>query len=79
MRKRIVVNVSAADHARLEAVVANRNSPAINRFLAETNADPKPLVWTAYLDRVIAAVQHGMQALESRRRDCGLFCPCAGS
>ena len=27
MRKGIVVNVVAADHARLEAVVANRNSP----------------------------------------------------
>ncbi len=38
---------------------------AINRFLAETNADPKPFVWTAHPDRVIAAVQRGMQALES--------------
>jgi hypothetical protein len=27
MRKGIVVNVSGADRARLEAVVANRNSP----------------------------------------------------
>jgi hypothetical protein len=44
------------------------NSPlqaAINRFLAETNGDPKPFVWTADPDRVIAAVQRGMQALES--------------
>jgi len=31
----------------------------------ETNADPKPFVWTAHPDRVIAAVQRGMQALES--------------
>jgi transposase len=38
---------------------------AINRFLAETNADPKPFVWTAHSDRVIAAVQRGIQALES--------------
>jgi transposase len=38
---------------------------AINRFLAETNGDPKPFVWTAHPDRVIAAVQRGMQALES--------------
>jgi hypothetical protein len=37
---------------------------AINRFLAETNADPKPFIWTAHPDRVIAAVQRGMQALE---------------
>jgi hypothetical protein len=32
---------------------------AINRFLAETNADPKPFVWTAHPDRVIAAVSAG--------------------
>jgi transposase len=38
---------------------------AINRFLAETNANPKPFVWTAHPDRVIAAVQRGMQVLES--------------
>ena len=37
---------------------------AINRFRAETNADPKPFIWTAHPDRVIAAVQRGMQALE---------------
>ena len=37
---------------------------AINRFLAETNDDPKPFVWAAHPDRVIAAVQHGRQALE---------------
>jgi transposase len=38
---------------------------AINRFLVETNADPKPFVWTAHPDRVIAAVQRGIQVLES--------------
>src|SRR5947208_13280318 len=38
---------------------------AINRFLAETNADPKPFVWTAHPDRVIAAVHRGIQVLES--------------
>jgi hypothetical protein len=38
---------------------------AINRFLAETNADPKPFVWTAHPDRVIAAVLRGTQVLES--------------
>jgi transposase len=38
---------------------------AINRFLAETNADPTPFVWTAHPDRVIAAVQRGIQVLES--------------
>jgi len=38
---------------------------AINGFLAETDADPKPSVWTAHPDRVIAAVQGGIQLLES--------------
>ena len=32
---------------------------AINRFLAETNADPKPFVWTADPGRVLAAVKRG--------------------
>jgi len=32
---------------------------------AETNDDPKPFVLTAHPDRAIAAVQRGMQALES--------------
>jgi transposase len=38
---------------------------AINRFLEETNADPKPFVWTADPKRVLAAVKRGKQALES--------------
>jgi transposase len=38
---------------------------AINRFLAETNSDPKPFVWTADPKRVIAAVKRGKQTLES--------------
>jgi hypothetical protein len=42
---------------------------ATNRFLAETNADPKPFVWTAHPDRVIAAVQRGMQVLEPVHKD----------
>jgi hypothetical protein len=33
--------------------------PAINRFLAETNAEPKPFTWTADPDKIIAAVQQG--------------------
>jgi hypothetical protein len=32
---------------------------ATNRFLAETNADPKPFVWTAHPDRVIAPCSAG--------------------
>jgi hypothetical protein len=37
---------------------------AINRFVAETNADPKPFVWTADPKRVLAAVKRGKQTLE---------------
>jgi len=38
---------------------------AINRFVAETNKNPKPFVWTADPDKVLAAVKRGKQALES--------------
>jgi transposase len=38
---------------------------AINRFVAETNAHPKPFVWTADPHRVLAAVKRGKQVLES--------------
>ena len=38
---------------------------AINRYLAEHNANPKPFVWTADPKRVIAAVRRGKQALKS--------------
>ena len=38
---------------------------AINRFLAETNDNPKPFVWTADPDRIIAAVKRGHQTLDS--------------
>jgi hypothetical protein len=32
MRKGIVVNVTAGDHKRLAAIVANRNSPQLGSF-----------------------------------------------
>ena len=38
---------------------------AINRFLKETNDDPKPFVWTADPDKIIAAVRRGYQVLDS--------------
>jgi transposase len=38
---------------------------AINRFLAETNHDPKPFTWTADPDQIIAAVRRGYQVLDS--------------
>jgi hypothetical protein len=38
---------------------------AINRFIEEANHDPKPFVWTANRDKIIAAVKRGHQALDS--------------
>ncbi len=37
----------------------------INRFVAETNKNPKPFNWTADPDRIVAAVKRGYQALDS--------------
>jgi transposase len=37
----------------------------INRFIADHNTDPKPFVWTADPDRIIAAVRRGHQVLDS--------------
>ncbi|HEX6015974.1 MAG TPA: IS630 family transposase [Geminicoccaceae bacterium] len=36
----------------------------INRFLAETNANPRPFVWTANPDHIIEKVRRGHQALD---------------
>jgi tripartite-type tricarboxylate transporter receptor subunit TctC len=33
---------------------------AIDRFIAETNADPKPFVWIAPPSRILAAVKQGI-------------------
>jgi transposase len=38
---------------------------AINRFLRETNDDPRPFRWTKDPDKIIAAVKRGHQALDS--------------
>ena len=38
---------------------------AINRFLKQTNDHPKPFVWTADPDKIIAAVRRGYQALDA--------------
>ena len=38
---------------------------AINRFLAETNSDPRPFRWTKDPDKIIAAVKRGHQVLVS--------------
>ena len=49
----------ASQARRLQSVVDLQL--AINRFVAETNADPKPFVWTADPKRVLAAVKRGKQ------------------
>jgi transposase len=38
---------------------------AINRFLTEANANPRPFRWTKDPDKIIAAVRRGHQALDS--------------
>jgi transposase len=38
---------------------------AINRFVKQTNENPKPFSWTADPDKIIAAVKRGNQALDS--------------
>jgi transposase len=38
---------------------------AIHRYIAEHNTTPKPFVWTADPERVLAAINRGKQALES--------------
>ena len=38
---------------------------AINRFLAETNNNPKPFTWTTDADKIIVAVRRGHQVLDS--------------
>jgi len=38
---------------------------AINHFIAMTNHDPKPFIWTADPDKIIATVDRARQALDS--------------
>src|SRR6266496_1667816 len=38
---------------------------AINRYVAETNNNPKPFIWTADPDAIIEKIRRGKQALES--------------
>ena len=38
---------------------------AINRFIEEANADPRPFCWTKDPDKIIAAVRRGHQAPDS--------------
>jgi hypothetical protein len=38
---------------------------AIKRFLAATNADPRPFVWTAKPEHILEKVHRGNQALDA--------------
>jgi len=38
---------------------------AIHRFLDDTNANPKPFVWTKAPNKIIAAVRRGHKVLDS--------------
>jgi transposase len=53
---------------RLKRGVFNRVADlqaAINRFLQQTNANPKPFIWTADPDAIIEKVRRGQQVLAS--------------
>jgi hypothetical protein len=43
---------------------------AINRFVAETNDDPKPFTWTADPNKINAAVRRGYQGSQVGRQFC---------
>jgi hypothetical protein len=38
---------------------------AVNRFIADANGKPKPLVWTKSADAILTAVDRGRQGLEA--------------
>jgi hypothetical protein len=43
----------------------SRSPGSINRYLAETNQNPKPFIWTADPDVIIEKLRRAIQALES--------------
>jgi hypothetical protein len=51
---------------------------AINRFVAETNENPKPFVWTKDPNKIIAAVKKGHQILDWLQRVFALELGVAG-
>jgi DDE superfamily endonuclease len=54
----------AATKARVFRGVVDLQA-TINRFVAQTNQHPKPFIWTADPDKIIAAVRRGHQVLDS--------------
>jgi hypothetical protein len=77
MRTGISITLKPGDRRRLKALARDRNTPhkhvlsvvdlqaAINRFVIEHNAKPKPFTWTADPDKIIQAVRRGHQVLDS--------------
>ena len=51
---------SAASSAACSGPLADLQA-AINRFVTETNSDPKPFVWTANPKRILAAFKRGKE------------------
>jgi hypothetical protein len=58
------LNAVEGRFAKLTRQRLKRSVQVGNRFVAGTNADPKPSVWTTDPKRVIAAVKRGKQTLE---------------
>ena len=50
---------------RHQEFLRSLNEAAINRFIEEHNKEPKPFVWTADPDEIIAAVNRGHQTLRT--------------
>jgi hypothetical protein len=63
----IIVNVTGGSSTACSERSSNSGPPS-TASSKKTNAEPKPFVWTAHRDRIIAAVlriQRGIRALES--------------
>jgi hypothetical protein len=60
-RRRILRQADQATTQPWRVPIARRPLAGIKRFLAETNDNPKPFIWTADPDKVIAAVKRECQ------------------
>jgi hypothetical protein len=69
MRKGIEVRFGPGTVSGLRRSSAEGAAPifraAINRYLAETNKNPKPFIWTADPDAIIEKVRRGKEALST--------------
>lgn len=66
MKKGIEVRLGPGDRQRLKRGVFKGIidlQAAINRYLVETNDNPKPFVWTADPDAIIEKVRRGKKVL----------------